>query len=241
MLNFGTPGTIATLTEANGAFGLSGGTVNFDLLKTLGANDVVNVDNLSLSSLTTLVLTADNFGLATGSYHLFNFSGAVTGGTANLVPDLININTGTTRQSFGLGIHNLASGGYLSLDVSGSAANLLWTGATSTAWDHSTLNNWTGANPNKFFDNDFVTFDDTAVNRNVSINENVFPGFVTFNNNLDYAISGVGSINGFTGLTKNGTGPWSWATPTATSTPARRRSTPACSCWAARTPCRTPR
>ena len=106
VLNFGTPGTIATLTEANGAFGLSGGTVNFDLLKTLGVNDVVNVDNLSLSNLTTLVLTADNYALATGSYHLFNFSGTVTGGTTNLAADLVNINTGTTRQQFNLGVHD---------------------------------------------------------------------------------------------------------------------------------------
>ena len=92
------------------------------------------------------------------------------------------------------------------MDITGSAANLTWTGATSTAWDHETLNNWTGANPNKFYDNDFVTFDDTAVNPNVSINENVLPGFVTFNNSVAYAISGTGSINGFTGLAKNGSG-----------------------------------
>src|SRR4029077_18809218 len=61
-----------------------------------------------------------------------------------------------------------------------------------------------------FYNNDAVTFSDTATTANVTINAAVAPGGVTFNNNsLTYTLtnSGFGNrITGLTGLTKTGGG-----------------------------------
>jgi hypothetical protein len=51
--------------------------------------------------------------------------------------------------------------------VTGSAANLIWSGGTS-AWDVNTTSNW-NAGTEKFLQADAVTFDDSAANKTVTL------------------------------------------------------------------------
>src|SRR6185503_7749339 len=86
----------------------------------------------------------------------------------------------------------------IKLDVTGGAKDITWTGATNSVWDINSTTNWRdGANPaivEKYFTGDTVTFDATATNRNVTLNDAVLPGEVIVNNGAgaDYTILGAG-------------------------------------------------
>ena len=96
--------------------------------------------------------------------------------------------------------------------VTGQSAHLLWSGAADgSTWDLKTTQNWKNTDnanaQDKFFNGNFVTFDDSAApNYNVSLGGTVQAGSVTVNNsNGDYVLSGGGSIAGGGALVKSGT------------------------------------
>ncbi|MBN2218552.1 MAG: autotransporter-associated beta strand repeat-containing protein [Pirellulales bacterium] len=105
----------------------------------------------------------------------------------------------------------------LSMTNDALAGNLTWTGADPISpeyWDYASAN-WTGDNT-VFSDGDNVTFDDTGSNAYdiQLLGDPVFglsPGSVTVDNSTghDYLFAGSGlqgSLQGTTGITKNGTG-----------------------------------
>ena len=116
---------------------------------------------------------------------------------------------GTTRQTFTL---NRAANGtapaFVNLTVSGSAANLVWTGAGGAAWDLQTIGgNFTGGTPNTFANLDSVTFDDTSAIGAVTLTGTLQPNILTVANSATaYTFSGSGLIAGGTRLVKNGAG-----------------------------------
>ncbi|MGO9112170.1 MAG: autotransporter-associated beta strand repeat-containing protein, partial [Thermoguttaceae bacterium] len=201
-------GTVATLTQGNGTFALSGGTINYDLTNKStsngGSNDVIDASHLAINGPTTLLVNALNLSLGNGIYPLFNFS-TLSGGTSNLNLEFSNLTTNGTRQMFSF-ITTGTSNAAVEIDVTGNPANLIWTGSTSNAWDVIGTKNWNNAGTSDYFyNNDFVTFNDTAKTGNVSVVGNVSPSSITFNNSsLTYTLSGSGSITGPTGLTKMG-------------------------------------
>lgn len=106
---------------------------------------------------------------------------------------------------------------------------LKWKGNISNVWNIDTANNggtgtanWvTSAQPSGAYyveagstQIDSPVFDDSAAgNTNIALNTAVSPSGVTFDNSsLSYSISGTGSINGTTGIVKNGTGALTLAT-----------------------------
>ncbi len=95
--------------------------------------------------------------------------------------------------------------------VISSTALIRWDGEVAgSVWDTSTVTNWTDyltALPAKFTTGAAVYFDDLALgSTNVNLNVAVSPGSLTITNNgLAYTITGNGSINGTTGLIKQGT------------------------------------
>ncbi len=99
------------------------------------------------------------------------------------------------------------TGNKVTLSLSGSAADLVWTGASSLAWD-LTANNWTTGGPDApFFNLDRVTFNDAPANKTIDLPITVTPGKMTFSSTgtNDYTLSGVGGIGGAAeGLVKNG-------------------------------------
>ncbi|MEY4244120.1 MAG: hypothetical protein RLZZ245_1705, partial [Verrucomicrobiota bacterium] len=90
-------------------------------------------------------------------------------------------------------------------------ASLTWKGndvTNPTFWDLATTFNWNSSASDRFFDNDSVTFDNTASTFNVAVQgTSVSPGNMVFDHNTPnhYSISG-GTIIGTGSLTKNGTG-----------------------------------
>jgi fibronectin-binding autotransporter adhesin len=86
-----------------------------------------------------------------------------------------------------------------------------WIGAVSGIWDLSALN-WreiASGNNTAYLQGDDVLFDDVATGTTaITLNAAVEPHSVTFDNSLakDYSVSGFGSINGGTSLTKTNTG-----------------------------------
>ena len=141
-----------------------------------------------------------------GSYTLLTAGNLTTGAGANLS---LNLPSNNTRLKFALATTTGANGS-VKLNITGTTANLTWTGAQTSDWDIINHTNWkSGSNPSeKYFDLDNVTFDDTssASTHNVALNATVTPAAVTVAANTNYTISGSGGIGGVGGLTKSGTG-----------------------------------
>ena len=203
-------GTLTLGGTGAGNLTLSGGTVNFDLANVTtvggGINDLVKSANLTLTGTTSIAINKLNGALISSTYTLFSYTGALVGSAANLT--LSGAAGGTTRQNFAL--DTVSTPGSVLLSVTGNSANLIWAGdGTTNAWDIVTTANFTnGGSPDKYFEGDAVTFDDTGSNTPaVLLATTVSPGVVTFNNTTkDYTLSGAGGIAGGTGLTKNGSG-----------------------------------
>ncbi len=117
------------------------------------------------------------------------------------------------RETFSL---DLTTPNTIKLDVVGAAANLTWKGNIDAGggtffWDVQGTKNWINTSSGNiadfFFNGDNVTFDDTGVNKAVTIVGSVAPGSVTVNNSTgnDYTFIS-GSIDGFSSLVKSGTG-----------------------------------
>ncbi|MGL6075230.1 MAG: autotransporter-associated beta strand repeat-containing protein [Fimbriiglobus sp.] len=206
-LRVGGPATFRTATFSSNLT-LNNSTSFFDLSNATtagsGINDLVSVlGNFTLSGTNTINITQPVTGLATGNYTLFTYGGTLTGGAGNLV--LAGGGGGTTRQSFGF---DTATAGSVFLAVSGSPANLTWTGTNNSNWDLvTTTNNFTGAADNRFYNFDTVNFNNTASTGNVSLVGSLSPSQVVVDNStLSYTFSGTGSIEGAANLIKSGTG-----------------------------------
>ena len=146
--------------------------------------------------------------LASGTYHLIQYTGAVQGPNGSGGFQL-GLNSGNAHSTYSLVDDSLD--GYLNLNV--VINPVVWSGSASNSWDTATrlpgTTNWylqNGGSAADFLANDVVIFDDTGSTGNVVINSgNVSPGSVTFNNNLlNYTISGSNGIAGAGGLTVNG-------------------------------------
>ena len=201
-INIGGTGTAATLTEA-GNLTLAGGAMQFDLSST-GASDLLKATNLNLSSATAININMLGGSLNNGSYPLIDYSGSLAGSLSTLT--LNSLASGTTRQTFALATSG-SSPGELLLQVTSLSANLVWTGSQSGTWDTAALNWSNSGTADKFYNGDTVTFNDTANTATITLNMNVQPQSVLFNNNLlNYTLTGSGGIGGSGSLTKNGSG-----------------------------------
>ena len=169
-----------------------------------GVNDllVVNGDltidpNAFLNVLPLQALTA-------GTYVIATYSGALTGTFTNSFPGF----------RYGLTL-DYTTAHQIKLNVTGSNANLVWTGVTNNAaannWDLVTTPNWTNTATlaaDTFGQGDAVTFDDTTGNTNVVLAAALYPASITFNGDTNWSVTGTGSghISGGGGITKNGNG-----------------------------------
>jgi autotransporter-associated beta strand protein len=109
-----------------------------------------------------------------------------------------------TRYTFTL---NDFGSGLVSVTVSGSNDNLIWSGGSGNNWDINATPNW-DANTLTFYTADDVTFDDTGANNQVAIAAAVRPLSVSVSNSaVNYTFyNGGGKITGNTGITKTGPG-----------------------------------
>ena len=200
----GQPGTLTT----SNTLSLATPYLFFDLSGSpSGANDkiVMQGGSIAMSGAQNYVFYLTDLALGAGTYKLID---GATSSSATGVTLLSNL-PGNTRQTISLYKSGTGNPSYVRLDVSGTAASLLWTGTNGSAWDVSTTNWLNGSAADKFFNLDTVTFDDTSTNGAVTVTPytgTVQPVFLTVSNSThDYTING-GGIAGQTILVKNGSG-----------------------------------
>src|SRR6185369_8322104 len=124
--------------------------------------------------------------LSSGSYTL------LTATTLTGTAPAPNVPSNNTRTTFTVHFGDVIANA-ITLDVNGQAANLSWVGNVDAGggtfvWDVKNTQNWTSnasSDPNRFYDLDNVTFDDTATNPTVTINSLlVSPASVVINNSV---------------------------------------------------------
>ncbi len=192
------PGTLTFNDNLN----LAVGTLNFDLANVGtaggGVNDLLDVaGNLAASGISTVNVYATSSSFAP-TYTLIAYDGTLTGdasyftiGNAAEYRQTLTVNTDTANE--------------IRLLVSGSGANLTWSGGYGTAWDIRTTTNW-NTDTEMFYPTDTVKFDDTGATNDVVLGGTLRPSAVLVDASQDYTFQGAGKISGSGGLVKTGTG-----------------------------------
>ncbi len=202
---FFSPGTVpftgATLT-LGGGLSLNGSTMYCDMSSTTtGANDkvIMTGGTLALTGALNFQFLLFEGSLAAGTYDLVT---GASNSTASSVTLNHNLPAGT-RQTFTLDHSSPGSNpSKIWLTVTGDPATLTWSGATSTAWDTVTPDNWSGASPNTFGTNDAVVFNDSATVLSITPSGTVAPRSTLFNHSSK-AYTLAGGLGGGI-LTKSG-------------------------------------
>jgi fibronectin-binding autotransporter adhesin len=159
--------TINGNVQISDEFETQGGILSFELGNTpatIGGteNDLIQVNGslttIGSPDMTVRVIAAEG-GLSAGQYRLISHSGGAIN-VSGMAPAFLDAlgNALTARQS--LAVTSVA--GQVNLVVTGEAASLTWTGDNGTAWDKNATQNWTDGGSEVFFDQDQVTFDDSA-------------------------------------------------------------------------------
>jgi autotransporter-associated beta strand protein len=197
-LSTGTLEFAATGTLGASTFNMTGGTIQFDL----GATpSLLNVSGTATLGSGTFALGL-NGAPAPGTYTVLA-SGTLSN-SLTLNPLVVG------RETLTPSVGGPSSNDILVTVTGAGPASLVWIGNSNAgAWDTQTTANWNNTssltNPDVFFTNDNVQFNDGA-NYSVNLTQTVTPGSVTFNNSAgNYTISGPGAITGVTGVTLNGT------------------------------------
>lgn len=183
---------IASLNQSGGSIELDVNGANADKLASTG--------NLTFSggTLAVQLRSAPTVPVVLAEY------GSLTGTpTVTLSPDLA-----TTRLSSP--VVDSITDNKVTLSLSGSVADLVWTGAASAVWDLTAVNWDNGGFGSAFFNLDRVTFPDGPSSTTIDLTAAVTPGKMTVSSTgtNDYTINGVGGIGGLgEGLVKNG-GAW---------------------------------
>ena len=201
----GGAGTVGTLTFNNNLNLAAGDTNKFDFSSTTNDLYIVNGNlNPAAGSIINLASLPAG-GLPNGTYTLMQVTGTLGGSASNFT---ITGKPSPSRQSFAIAYDTVSTPHRVLLQVTGSAAGLVWLG-TSTTWDIVTTADWTNAaatSTDVYFDGDNVSFTDLGSAASPVLNATVQPGSVTVNSANAYTLSGTGAINGSAGLTKSGSG-----------------------------------
>jgi len=136
-----------------------------------------------------------------GTYTLASYTGAFTGGTANL-----QAATNGDRYTY---VFDSSVAGEIRVHVSGAPVDLVWQGdGTANSWDVAATTNWNAAGtPAQFQQLDRVVFNDAGSNSpSISLTAAVEPGSMTVESSKDYTIGGTGKLGGKTSVLKSGAG-----------------------------------
>ncbi|HEU5123107.1 MAG TPA: LamG-like jellyroll fold domain-containing protein [Verrucomicrobiae bacterium] len=200
------PGTLSLyndLTLSDATFAVDLGSDPFQFGNDV--NDYVTVGgNLTLSGMNTIKLSPVGPLSSAAPYTILTYSGALTGGAANL-----QIVSANPRYTVSI-IDPATTPGSIQIQVTGVPTPLVWKGGQSpdpNLWNHTAMNffNPGTSSFDNFYDGDTVEFDDTAVTNKVNVTEPVAPSLVTLaNNSIDYTFTGSGNISGT--LAKEGSG-----------------------------------
>jgi autotransporter-associated beta strand protein len=193
-----------TLTAAS--LNLTSPTLRFDLSNNpaTGNDRIQAAGAVTLTGNQNFIINLTNGILAPGTYDLIITPGTLTATGVTLTS---NLPTGS-RQSLTLEHSPTGSApGFVRLVVTGTNADLTWSGTNGGLWDLQTTAAWTGASPAMFFNFDNVTFNDSATNGTATITQPVAPRSITINNTTARLYTFTGApIIGSTTLVKSGNG-----------------------------------
>jgi fibronectin-binding autotransporter adhesin len=187
----------------------TGGVINQMELSSVGStNDLIAVNgNLNLAGLNIISLSAYGSGtIANGIYPLISYTGSLSGGTNNLLVQVIGYSGKLTNI---IGSPNQIA--VIITPPSRSVTNLTWLGDGANNFWNSTSLNWTnlnGTGPFSFLAGDTVNFTDLgSPNTTVTIQDAfVLPSAVVVSNTQNYTFTGPGNITGPFGLSKTNSG-----------------------------------
>jgi autotransporter-associated beta strand protein len=214
LTNSGTLSPSGTLTINGGLAFNSGSALNFDLMNNNtnaggGVNDLIaNNGGLSLPFLGSVTVNVNWLGgpPQPGTYTLVSGNGGLASGALSSLAFGNGFVSGS-RTTYAFDISSTP--GSLFLNVGGSpSASLTWAGTSGNLWDLQGTQNWLNVgNPDVFYQNDSVTFNDSASNGNVDLEADVAPAFVVVSNSATtYTLSGSGSITNVNSFTKTSNG-----------------------------------
>lgn len=178
-----------------------------------GVNDLIVVTNgtLNIGDNVNIVISPAAGSLASGEYTLIQSTNYVPGGDKNgSSPPTFTVIA--PRGITGV-IDTNSQPGNILLQASGTAtpASITWaaTSAANDNWDIHLTQNWkNNGNPDYFYSEDNVTFDDTGFGT-INLTGPLTPGSITFNNkntNYTFVANAAGLISGSGGITVNGGG-----------------------------------
>ena len=202
-------GLTGTLT-VNTNLVLTNSTVAFDLGTPGGANNdqVAARGSLTLKGVNT-VLVNPLSGFAAGTYPVMTYGAA---GLAGDVTNNLTLGGAIADSRYSLYFDTNTTPSAITLNVSGGpAANLTWSGdGLGNVWNLHQAVNWnggSGANTEKFFNLDTVTFDDTgSASPAINLVGALLPASVAVNGTKSYTFSGSGKFSGGAGMTYGSTG-----------------------------------
>ena len=161
-----------------------------------GVNDLIDVSGsvtLAGNDQGAVNITPVGGSLATGTYSIIRGTSVSGSAATRLSPQIVGADGTvlTTRQT--VSISN--TGTTVDVNVSGSAANLVWQGSVDGNWDVNATANWdNGGGNDVYVDLDQVTFNDTAATTNVNVAQTTYPGQVTMSQSGTYTFTGANSI-----------------------------------------------
>jgi autotransporter-associated beta strand protein len=207
LLNLSGSTTAAVTVNAGGAIGAEG-VINSTLTFADGATSITFDPATQTGALTADVVNVNAAGLI-----VVTPVSVVTHGTPYVVlKRATGTFSGADLAKFGLGTRSgtlSLTGGNTEITITPAVsvpASLVWKGNVNSSWDVAATQNWlNGTNPDRFYPEDSVTFNDDAATFAVTLNGTLTPGAVVFNNSANaYSITG-GGIGGAGALTKSGT------------------------------------
>ncbi len=188
---------------------LTGGQMKFVLGSASGSNNSITGAGGAALDGTFVIDRTAALPLSSGSWTIEDVAGLTTAygenfsvaGFTDIGNDQWRVTDGPKRWTF------TETTGTLVLET--VASNLSWNGDISGIWDVNGSANWlNGATGSAYQAGDHARFDDTASGTtNVVLNDTVQPASVVFDNSTkNYTLDGTGSLQGFSSLTKSGSG-----------------------------------
>jgi fibronectin-binding autotransporter adhesin len=182
----------------------TGGAVHELELATSGPTDLISVaGDLNVSGVNSVVVSKLGGGtLDVGFYPLISYGGMFNGTLANFTVSAVGVTATLTNPPGQIAV--------IIAPPERGATNLTWVGdGGANYWDDNLSTNWVnGVSQFTFKAGDTVRFDAAgAANPTVNLNSAILvPAAVVVDAANDYTLTGIGSINGSTGLTKNNSG-----------------------------------
>ncbi|MDE3068484.1 MAG: hypothetical protein KGJ60_13185 [Verrucomicrobiota bacterium] len=200
VLNPGGTGGVQPLYLYNN-LALNGATLRIDLSSSGGSGSGVNdlvyaYGNLTLGATNNVRLASLNGSLDTVTpYSFLYYGGTLTGNATDFKV------AGPLAESRYTFTFDTSTPNYVNLNVGGAgAASLVWTGDnTANTWDLTNTADWNNnGSPDKFYNLDNVTFDDTgSASPAVNLAATLFPGSITMSNATKaYVFSSPGGFGG---------------------------------------------